>query len=172
MDAASHLSLVLDLSPVQWARAADDGAADGSPLPLRSFLSQLLAFVNSHLAGKDENTLAVFGAFPAKRYVFNSISLNQLTFDSVMLYSSADPATSGAPAPDANSYQPFKVVDATIVNRIVEEVEALPPLENEGTSSHLAVDPMYLLSMNRTRRSCWSAYEGHVLLALVIFRES
>jgi hypothetical protein len=69
MDLASHLSLVVDLSPVQWARAADDTAAGGSPLPLRFFLSQLLAFVNCHLAGKDENTLAVFGAFPGKRCV-------------------------------------------------------------------------------------------------------
>jgi transcription initiation factor TFIIH subunit 3 len=167
MDLASHLSLVLDLSPVQWARAADDTAAGGSPLPLRFFLSQLLAFVNCHLAGKDENTLAVFGAFPGKRCVQEaSTSWDACSSrDSVVLYSSANPPTHGAPAPDADSYQPFKVVDAAIMARIVDEVESLPQLENEGTRLPTFLTFMYLPAANRTCCSRQRAHEGIMLLA-------
>lgn len=67
MDAASHLSVVIDFSPSQWHQSAHN--VNPYPLSLNSFLSQLLAFLNSHIAFKHENTLAVFGAFPGKRYV-------------------------------------------------------------------------------------------------------
>lgn len=66
MDKASHLSLILDLSPSQWLLSAD-AAANPHPLPLSTFLSHLLTFINSHIASKHENSLAVFGAFPGKR---------------------------------------------------------------------------------------------------------
>jgi transcription initiation factor TFIIH subunit 3 len=61
---ATHLSVLIDLSPTQWHLSAD---AAPHPLPLATFLSQLLAFLNAHVASQHENTLAVFGAFPAKR---------------------------------------------------------------------------------------------------------
>jgi transcription initiation factor TFIIH subunit 3 len=61
----SHLSVVIDLSPSQWHLSADP--LNTYPLPLNTFLSQLLAFLNAHIASKHENTLAVFGAFPGKR---------------------------------------------------------------------------------------------------------
>lgn len=64
-DKASHLSVVVDLSPSQWHLSAQND--NPSPLSLRDFMSQLLAFLNTHLASKHENTLAVFGAFPGKR---------------------------------------------------------------------------------------------------------
>ncbi|KAF8973119.1 transcription factor Tfb4-domain-containing protein [Flammula alnicola] len=55
----SHLSVVLDLSPAHWHQ---------SDLSLSSFLSQLLVFLNAHIALKHENTLAVFAALPGKRH--------------------------------------------------------------------------------------------------------
>jgi hypothetical protein len=64
MDNASHLSVLVDLSPTQWHLSAE---ANPYPLSLKSFLSQLLAFLNAHIASKHENTLAVFGALPGKR---------------------------------------------------------------------------------------------------------
>lgn len=67
MDKPSHLSVVVDLSPTQWALCAQSTNPPG--LSLQTFLSQLLAFLNAHIACKDENTLAVFGAFPGQRYV-------------------------------------------------------------------------------------------------------
>lgn len=67
MDKASHLSVILDLSPTQWHLSAQP--TNAHPLMLPTFLSQLLAFLNAHMACKDENSLAVFGAFPGKRCV-------------------------------------------------------------------------------------------------------
>ena len=65
MDKASHLSVVLDLSPTQWHLSAQP--SNTHPLSLSAFLSHLLAFLNAHIACKDENSLAVFGALPGKR---------------------------------------------------------------------------------------------------------
>lgn len=65
MDRASHLSIILDLSPTQWHLAAQ--STNAYPLALSTFLSHLLAFLNAHMACKDENSLAVFGALPGKR---------------------------------------------------------------------------------------------------------
>jgi hypothetical protein len=139
VDRAAHLSLVLDLSPPSWAAAAaavdnDDG---DEALPLSAFLAQLLAFVHAHLAGKAENTLAVFGALPGRAAV---------------LYSSADAAdTHGValPAPDADSYQPFKVVDAALMGRVFAELDAL---DDDDVERACCVPdlPMYLRSVNRT----------------------
>lgn len=67
MDKASHLSVVLDLSPKQWYLAAQP--TNANPITLSTFLSHLLAFLNAHIACKDENSLAVFGALPGKRCV-------------------------------------------------------------------------------------------------------
>lgn len=66
MDKSSHLSVILDLSPKQWHLSSLQPENE-YPLSLQSFLSQLLAFLNSHIACKHENTLAVFGALPGKR---------------------------------------------------------------------------------------------------------
>jgi transcription initiation factor TFIIH subunit 3 len=66
LDRISHLSIVLDLSPTQWHLSGEQ--QQQHPLSLQAFLSQLLAFINSHAACKHENTLAVFGAFPGKRF--------------------------------------------------------------------------------------------------------
>src|SRR5437016_1789883 len=60
----SHLSVVLDLNPAQWYLAEADPS---DPLTLAAFLSQLLAFLNAHIALKHENDLAVFAALPGKR---------------------------------------------------------------------------------------------------------
>jgi transcription initiation factor TFIIH subunit 3 len=120
-DKPSLLAIILDLSPVQWALSS---SAQDSPLTLSTFLSQLLAFLNAHLAGKAENTLAVFGALPGR---------------AVTLYTSTDGvgssngSTAVEPTPDANSYQPFKVVDSAVVARIVAELDALRDDEEERT---------------------------------------
>ena len=63
---ASHLSVILDLSPTQWYLSSLP--KDTYPLSFKTFLTQALAFLNSHLALKHENTLAVYGALPGKRY--------------------------------------------------------------------------------------------------------
>jgi transcription initiation factor TFIIH subunit 3 len=65
----SHLSVVIDLSPTHWELSARAPPENTYPLTLATFLSQLLAFLNAHIACRHENTLAVFGAFPGKRCV-------------------------------------------------------------------------------------------------------
>lgn len=67
MEKASHLSVIVDLSPAQWHLSAQ--ATNPCPLSIETFLSHLLAFLNAHIASKHENTLAVFGALPGKRWV-------------------------------------------------------------------------------------------------------
>jgi len=75
MSSSSHLSVVLDLDPVQWHLSAlsDAANANSSPLSLAAFLSQLIVFLNAHMASQHENSLAVFGAFPGKRHVCGSL---------------------------------------------------------------------------------------------------
>ncbi|EPQ57290.1 transcription factor Tfb4 [Gloeophyllum trabeum ATCC 11539] len=115
MDKPSHISVILDLSPSQWHLSSLP--ENPHPLSLRSFLSQLLAFLNLHIASKHENTLAVFGAFPSK---------------SVMLYSSTDPEADNTENVNPNMYHPFQVVDSRVVTRIEEELESLDQSEEEA----------------------------------------
>jgi hypothetical protein len=65
MDSSSHLSLIVDLSPSQWHLSAH---SDLHPLSFQTFLSHVLTLLNSHIAAKHENSLAVFGALPGKRW--------------------------------------------------------------------------------------------------------
>jgi len=131
MDKPSHLSLIIDLSPSQWHLAA---STQSNPLSLKSFLSQLLAFINAHIASKHENTLAVFGALPGK---------------SVMLYSSTDKDLNNGALVDANSYPAFKVVDSTVVKRIAEEMDALGDPEEEPPCALVGALTKALCYINR-----------------------
>ncbi|KAJ6499071.1 transcription factor Tfb4-domain-containing protein [Mycena sanguinolenta] len=117
---ASHLSVIVDLSPLHWELSAREPPHNTYSLPLAAFLSQLLAFLNAHIACRHENTLAVFGAFPGK---------------SVLLYSSSsEPASPSADTDamnDANAYPPFQAVDSAVVRRIMAELDALEVREDE-----------------------------------------
>ncbi|KZV73261.1 transcription factor Tfb4 [Peniophora sp. CONT] len=120
MDRASHLSLILDLSPSQW-QLSGEPPGNQTPLTLSTFLSHVLTFVNSHVASKPENTLSVFGAFPGK---------------SVLLHSSDDAhATDTDVAGDPNSYRPFKLVDSVIARGIERELEGYDMDDNERAPS-------------------------------------
>ena len=66
MESSSHLSVILDLSPTQWHLSSQND--ETHTLSFRSFLVQILAFLNCHLAFKHENTLAVYGSLPGKRF--------------------------------------------------------------------------------------------------------
>jgi len=117
MEAHSHLSVILDLSPTDWAQSA----SSDEPLSFSSFLSQFLVFINAHLAQSAENSIAIFGALPNK---------------SSILYSSLDvfPSASSEPS-EPNWYLPFKVVDATLVQKIQEEFDALSATDPTETAS-------------------------------------
>ncbi|OCB89375.1 Tfb4-domain-containing protein [Sanghuangporus baumii] len=110
------MSIILDLSPTEWHLSSLP--KNPYPLTFKSFLSQTLAFLNSHLALKHENTLAVYGAFPGK---------------SVLLYSSTDHKTDAADdsLADPNTYLPFKIVDTVVTKRIGEELDAMSDQEEE-----------------------------------------
>lgn len=110
----SHLSVVVDISPVNWSLS--EKPDNEYPLSLATFLSQLLVFLNAHVAAKHENSLAVFVALPGK---------------SKLLFSSLDAPTDNA-ARDANSYPPFRSVDSTVVDRITSELDTLTAAEKEG----------------------------------------
>ncbi|KAH9083474.1 transcription factor Tfb4 [Lactarius deliciosus] len=116
MDRSCHLSLIIDLSPSQWHLSAQ--STSPHPLSFQTFLSLVLTFLNSHIASKHENTLAVFGALPGK---------------STMLYSSldADSSNTNDPPADANSYRPFKFVNTIVTNNIQKELDLLEGLTEE-----------------------------------------
>ncbi|KAK0225909.1 TFIIH subunit Tfb4/p34 [Armillaria fumosa] len=128
----SHLSVVVDLSPTQWHLSGH--SSNTYPLALNSFLSQLLVFLNAHLASKHENTLAVFGAFPGK---------------SVMLYSSIDQESDTTMQMDSNSYLAFKVVDSVIVQKIRDELDALMDDEEEAPCGLVGALTKALCYVNR-----------------------
>jgi len=69
----SHLSVVVDLSPSQWEICGEQS------LSLSAFLSQLLVFLNAHIALKHENSLAVFAALPGKRSAYSLVMLVHTT---------------------------------------------------------------------------------------------
>lgn len=116
MDRSCHLSLIIDLSPSQWHLSAQP--TNPHPLSFQTFLSLVLTFLNSHIAAKHENTLAVFGALPGK---------------STLLYSSLDaaPSNTNDPPADANSYRPFKFVSTVVTNNIQKELDLLEGLTEE-----------------------------------------
>ncbi|KIK67218.1 hypothetical protein GYMLUDRAFT_37291 [Collybiopsis luxurians FD-317 M1] len=111
----AHLSLVIDLSPSQWHLSQSHSPY---PLSLSSFLSQLFAFLNAHIASRHENTLAVFGAFPR---------------NSLLLYSSTDPPEE-SPSHDSNSFPPFKIVNSTIMRNILSQLDSLSDEEQAPTA--------------------------------------
>lgn len=51
-----------------------------------------------------------------------------------MLYSSTDPLQHDNRTIDANSYPPFRVVDSSVMQHTMEEVDALGEPEEEGQS--------------------------------------
>ncbi|KLO09243.1 transcription factor Tfb4 [Schizopora paradoxa] len=124
IEPSSHLSVIIDLSPTQWHLASLQNNNELQPqssqqvLTFRSFITQTLAFLNSHLALKHENTLAVYGALPGK---------------SVLLYSPTVPKSETEDiSADANSYLPFKVLDNAVTTRIGEELDALRDEDEEA----------------------------------------
>ncbi|KAJ6587089.1 TFIIH subunit Tfb4/p34 [Mycena vulgaris] len=131
----SHLSVIVDLSPTHWELSSRDPPENTYPLALATFLSQLLAFLNSHIACRHENTLAVFGALPGK---------------SIMLYSSSDPVPDSLSTDtNANSYPPFNVVDSTVVQRIMSELDSLEQHEEEAPSALVGALVKALCYVNR-----------------------
>ena len=136
MDRSSHLSVILDLCPTQWLLSAKP--SNSHPLSFDSFLSHLLVFLNSHIACKHENSLAVFGALPGRRSALCSlpVSILNLKPPSVLFYSSeeaGDSLEAEVVQPDPNSYRFFKTVDQSLVQHIAREFDVLGQLDTEGT---------------------------------------
>ena len=139
MDRSSHLSVILDLSPTQWLLSAQP--SNPHPLSFDAFLSHILVFLNSHIAYKHENSLAVFGALPGKRSTLflPFTSIPNLKPSSLLFYSSeeaGDPSTAEVVQPDPNSYRFFKTVDQSLVHRISREFDILGQPDTEGTCNY------------------------------------
>lgn len=135
MDTASHLSVVIDLSPTQWHLSSEAAKGDSRPLSLEFFFSQLLVFLNSHIACKDENTLAVFGALPGR---------------SVLLFSSANEAKEHREdLADANAYLPFKTLDSTVMKSISDHIDSLGVSDVEAPTGLVGALTKALCHINR-----------------------
>ena len=166
MDRSSHLSVILDLCPTQWSLSAKP--SNTHPLSFDTFLSHLLVFLNSHIAYKHENSLAVFGALPGKRSVFPLFStcFCKLRLPSVLFYSSeeaGDPSTVETVQPDPNSYRFFKTLDQSLVQRISREFDILGQPDTEGTSYSLPLVDVHRRVTSRTLRVGWSSHQGDML---------
>ena len=166
MDRSSHLSVILDLSPTQWLLSAQP--SNPHPLSFDTFLSHILVFLNSHIAYKHENSLAVFGALPGKRSTlsFPSTSILNLKLSSLIFYSSeeaGDSSTAEVVQPDPNSYRFFKTVDQSLVDRISREFDILGQPDTEGTCNyHRSVD-RHRRPIPRTLCTGWSPHKGNML---------
>ncbi|KAI0706839.1 transcription factor Tfb4 [Cerioporus squamosus] len=143
MDKPSHLSVVIDLSLTQWALCAQSTNPPG--ITLQNFLSQLIAFLNAHIACKDENTLAVFGAFPGQ---------------SVMLYSSTGEVTTTTESTDANTYRPFRTLDSTIMTSIAERLDSYDGTEEEAPIGLVGCLTKALCYINRAITTASSSSQG------------
>ncbi|KAJ1304534.1 hypothetical protein OPQ81_005675 [Rhizoctonia solani] len=114
----AHLILIIDLSPTQWQLSASSNVNGAQGMDLLTFMSQVLVFVNSHLACRQENSVAILGAFP----------LHSLT-----LYpSSADNARANiglGPEAEANTYHGFRSVDDLLMDKIQSELAAMSELD-------------------------------------------
>ncbi|KAF8520366.1 transcription factor Tfb4 [Hysterangium stoloniferum] len=133
-DSPSHLSLVIDLSPTQWHLCS----TAPNPLPLNLFLSHLLTLLNSHVALKHENSIAVFAALPGK---------------SLMLYSSSDVPGDGVEAADSNTYQPFRTIDAAVIKGIAAEMETISTTDREAPCALVGALTKALCYINRIGHS-------------------
>ena len=124
-DRSSHRSAIAS-SSTQWLLSAQP--SNPRPLSFYTFLSHLLRFLNSNIACKHENSLAVFGAFSGKRSaLFPSPSpFSELELSSILFYSSkeaGDHSTAEVVQPNSNSYGVFKMVDQSLVQRISREFD-------------------------------------------------
>ncbi|KAG8747852.1 RNA polymerase II transcription factor B subunit 4 [Ceratobasidium sp. 414] len=116
----AHLILIIDLSPSQWQASA---ATPNGGMDLSTFMSQVLVFVNCHLACRQENSVAVLGAFPGK-----ALTLYPTPEDSVQ-------STSGpGPEAESNTYHGFRSVDDVVMERIQTEIVALSKEQTEMTN--------------------------------------
>ncbi|KAM5531578.1 hypothetical protein V8D89_014747 [Ganoderma adspersum] len=144
MDKPSHLSVIVDLSPTQWALCAQSANPPG--LSLQGFLSQLMAFLNAHIACKDENTLAVFGAFPGQ---------------SVMLYSSTgEVMTTASEVTDSNTYRPFRTLDSTVMSSIAERLDSYDGAGEEAPIGLVGCLTKALCYINRTISAPTTSTQG------------
>ncbi|EJU04108.1 transcription factor Tfb4 [Dacryopinax primogenitus] len=109
MSSPSHLSLILDLTPVPW----DALSHSTPPLRLKDFLAQALVFINAHLALRNENSVSVFGALPGR---------------SMILY---PPAGSTQVEADENTFHVFGQVDEGFMRSVEQEVEDLQEVEED-----------------------------------------
>jgi len=138
-----HLSLILDLSPTQWHLSSLD--TNPQPLSLRLFISQVLVFLNAHLASRHDNTIAVLAALPGKN---------------VMIYSSSDNVEDSdhlSPLDDSNTYQPFKAMNSAVVQRIDEELGAQEHEETEAPIGLVGALTKALCHINRLTHPAASA---------------
>ena len=166
MDRSSHLSVILDLSPTQWLLSAQP--SNPHPLSFDAFLSHILVFLNSHIAYKHENSLAVFGALPGKRSTLSLPFTSILNFkpSSLLFYSSeeaGDPSTAEVVQPDPNSYRFFKTVDQSLVHRISREFDILGQPDTEGMCNYPRSVNGYRCLIPRTLCIGWSPHQGNML---------
>ncbi|KAB5596020.1 General transcription factor IIH subunit 3 [Ceratobasidium theobromae] len=110
----AHLILIIDLSPVQWQLSASATANGGQNMDLTTFVPQVLVFMNSHLACRQENSAAILGAFPGR-----SLTLYPTPPDS------AQSNVAVAPEAESNTYHAFRSVDDIMMDRIQAELAAL-----------------------------------------------
>jgi len=84
-----------------------------------------------------------------------SSSLPQYLLPSVLLYSTSTVVLDDAQINDPNAYPLFKVVDSTIVQRIMDELDALGEPEHEGVSQRPRI--IYLSYWHSQSHVRWSA---------------
>ena len=136
-DRSSHRSVILDLCPTKWLLSVQH--PNTRPLSFDAFLPHPLVFLNSRIAYKHENSLAVFGALPGKCQhcpSFSSLFSKPKQF-SVLFYFSeeaGDSSTAEVLQPDSNSCRVFKAVDQSLVKRIPQEFNILGQPDTKGAS--------------------------------------
>lgn len=111
--------VVLDVDPYAWA--AVDSSSTGHLL--RKVVVELCIFLNAHTAIRHENSVAVYAAAHNRaELLFSNAPLNSQQTKSARLV-----AERGGSKPDANTYQPFKLVDDAVLEGVSDFLEASKP---------------------------------------------
>lgn len=113
--APDFLVLVLDINPLAWSRRSEALGKGkekevASDVALDDALSAIMILLNAHMAMQHENGLAIYAAAGTgtAKLLYSTAGFSAKSSDTT---SSSAEASSTSHKPDANTYQPFKLVD-------------------------------------------------------------
>jgi transcription initiation factor TFIIH subunit 3 len=130
----SLLAIVLDTNPHAWAHLS-------STLPLSAFVSNLLVFINAHLASSNANEVVVIAShlnratwlYPTPKF---SSRESKKTSDSTTTTTNGTKSSSTVPE-NPNKYRPFAIIESAILSNLTTLLDTTTSTQIASTTSTL-----------------------------------